>query len=489
MATFFSLPEDELERLCESVSSQISLERSAFTDRLVEHTLRRYPPLIDTSDRDEPEQEESPTFSLLELEGGMEATVAFVAAQLLTATRSPYFPLVRQVADNDDSQAFEQLMGMLDRNIRLKSIVFRHGLDAEAEFAALWGRIWQAIPKWDGRNFRAYVARIVRNHCLDEIARRKKNPGLIEDDPQDPGGRVHSGSSLVSSRDALNLLTLTLDELEGSGRITALDGVVFDLIGQGRAVADILEVFRDSPLIDRASAFLRALDTTACEPEHIVLLGFLLDGLTAEEIGLIRGPEGGQQAAKVAEILEGLTDPDALSVTAAMSEQVSRHGTGIGTVEDRDLIKLLLREGMTTKQLERSRELTANALNLRINRTRLKLWMALVDKAYEALRRRAESASAGRGALDAVDLAIVQHRCTVPTHAGCRMYKDSGCKREASAEDIARRGGVDLSPAALQRRMAELRRRVVEEGLGMVFPDYNSCMNERRPPRKSKSPR
>jgi hypothetical protein len=129
--------------------------------------------------------------------------------------------------------------------------------------------------------------------------------------------------------------------------------------------------------------------------------------------------------------------------------------------------------------MERAQRLTTNAINLCINRIRLKVWMGLVDKAYESLRR--------RKAISKVQLAIVQNRCTQSPPSGCRMYKDETCKREADPADIARRAGLDLDGAAVSREMKAFRVKLVEEGLGLVFPDYNACLIERKPVRRKES--
>ena len=102
--------------------------------------------------------------------------------------------------------------------------------------------------------------------------------------------------------------------------------------------------------------------------------------------------------------------------------------------------------------------------------------MAICDRAYDTLRR--------RGDVDEVELAVVAHRCEHSPHAGCRMYKDAECKRELDPVDIARKAGLDLDGSALARRMADFRLKVVEEGLGMNFPDYNACLIERKPLKK-----
>src|SRR5690606_7686949 len=116
---------------------------------------------------------------LEQLAGGAEAAVAFVRDELVRAAAAPYFTLVQQVAVSGDEQAIQQLMTLHDRHLKLKGILYRHGMTPELEFPALWGKVWESIPKWDGRDFRAYVARIVRNHCLDDIARKKRSPGTI----------------------------------------------------------------------------------------------------------------------------------------------------------------------------------------------------------------------------------------------------------------------------------------------------------------------
>jgi DNA-directed RNA polymerase specialized sigma24 family protein len=168
------------------------------------------------------------------LPGGAAGLASFVRDELIRAAASPYFTLVQQVAVAGDDQALEQLMGLLDRHLKLRGILWRHGLEPDNEYPALWGKVWEAIPKWDGRDFRAYVARIVRNHCLDDIARKKRAPGTIEgaehSDPRAPG----QTSRIASARDAMSFVLAVLDELEASGRIKAIDGVMFTLVSQGR---------------------------------------------------------------------------------------------------------------------------------------------------------------------------------------------------------------------------------------------------------------
>lgn len=445
--------EPELERLRDAVSAHLSLNRSPFLDQLVVKTLQRYPALVeaeaDQPDPADPAAPPPPPVSLDALEGGVDAAAAFVTDQLALARQSDTFGLVYRVAVDGDGGAFEQLMGLLDSALRLKGILYRHGLDPDAEFPGLWGRIWEAIPKWDGRDFKAYVARIVRNHCLDEIGRKKKAPTAIEEDPRDPRPRVHSGTVAVS-RDAMAFVMGVLDELEASGRIKAVDGVIFTLISEGRQVADILDAFHGAPVLPRLATCLELLGAPGgrARPEHVVLLRLLIDGAAPEDVAAVTGRAVGE-VATLAGALGELDEEGAL------------------------LARSFVREGISTGDIKRAQGLNANALNLIVNRIRLKVWMGVVDKAYEALRR--------RGRIDEVDLAIVQHRCSSTSNVGCRMYKDRECKRDVGPEAIARRGGLDLTPAAVGRRMDELRRKLIEDGLGQVFPDYNACLIERKP--------
>lgn len=423
---------------------------SEFLDTLIERQLRRYPPLLDL----EGDQDDGPAEVELEaLAGGADDAVAFVREELVRAAASPYFTLVQQVAVAGDDQAIEQLMALLDRHLKLKGILYRHGMTPELEYPALWGKVWESIPKWDGRDFRAYVARIVRNHCLDDIARKKRSPGTIEGvehrDPRPPG----QTSRVASARDAMSFVLSVLEELEASGRIKAIDGVMFTLVSQGRSVADIVAGFRSSQVPKRLQRAVAALGRRTTASDAIALRG-LVEGLTPEELSVVTGRP-----------LDELTR---LSEALGLAEELDE--------EERLLARALCREGMAETDLERAQRLTTNAINLCLNRIRLKMWMALIDRAYENLRR--------RKAVTADELELVQHRCEHSPTAGCRMYKDTTCSRQRDPGDIARKGGLDLDPDGVLRAMTELRRKVIEEGLGMVFPDYNACLTERKPLRR-----
>ena len=442
------LSEEALARLAEAVRGRLAdlpgVVASDFLDNLVIRLMRRYPPQRELEEAETPPE----SCALEDMPGGLEGALEFAIRQLQSASESPYFCLVQEVAVHNTDQALEKLMRMLERNIRVRGILYRHGLDPERDYPAVWGKIWESIPKWDGRDFRAYVARILRNACLDEIARKKKAPNSIDDsDPRDGRPPVQT-AAVAAARDALSFLMAVLDELETSGRIKALDGVIFGLISKGRTVADIVSAFRLSGVPARFALAIAALGGRL-ETQGCVILKFLADGLEPSEIALVTGAKE-NEVRKVAQALGRFEDD-----------------------EERLIAKELAREGLNLKDIERAQRLTTNAVNLCINRIRLKVWMAICDRAYESLRR--------RGDVNALDLAIVAGRCEHAPSSGCRMYKDSECKREVPAADIARRAGLDLEGPALARQMAELRRKVVEEGLGMNFPDYNACLIERKP--------
>jgi DNA-directed RNA polymerase specialized sigma24 family protein len=443
------LSEEALAQLCEAVRAQMPTETPEiavgdFSDNLVVRIMRRYPPQKDLEDEETPRE----SCPLEAMEGGLADAQAFVIKQLKAAVESPYFLLVQEVALSNTDTALEKLMKLLESNIRVRGILYRHGLDPDRDYPAVWGKIWESIPKWDGRDFRAYVARIIRNACLDEIARKKRSPKSIDDsDPRDGRPPVQT-AAVAAARDALSFLMAVLDEMEASGRIKALDGVIFGLISKGRQVADIVAAFRLSGVPARFAAAVEALGGRT-DATGSAILKFLLDGLQPDEVSLLTGtPEG--RVRKIARALGRFEDD-----------------------EERLIAGELAREGLSVKDLERAQRLTTNAINLCINRIRLKVWMAICDRAYDTLRR--------RGDVDELELAVVANRCQHAPSSGCRMYKDSTCKREIDPADIARKAGLDTDGTTLARRMADLRLKVVEEGLGMNFPDYNACLIERKP--------
>lgn len=214
----------------------------------------------------------------------------------------------------------------------------------------------------------------------------------------------------------------------------------------------------------------KALAPKRLDARSALALRYLLDGLEPDEVAVLTALDRKplDQARKaLAPLLDGGKKSAKKARAGGEPEPAAR--------DDALLIaRSMAREGMSAHDAEKARSLTTNAINLRINRARLKVWMALCDRGYETLRR--------RGAVDDVDLAIVQKRCTAEVGAWCRMYKDRTCKRERSPAEIARLAGLDLTAEAATQRVDALREKILD-ALGRAFPDYNSCLNERKPDR------
>ena len=343
-----------------------------FSDNLVVRIMRRYPPQKDLEDEETPRE----SCALEDMEGGAGRTLeAFVVKQLKAAVESPYFLLVQEVALSNTDTALEKLMKLLESNIRVRGILYRHGLDPDRDYPAVWGKIWESIPKWDGRDFRAYVARIIRNACLDEIARKKRAPNSIDDsDPRDGRPPVQT-AAVAAARDALSFLMAVLDE-HGSQRQDQGLGRRHLRVDQqgapGRGHRGRLPpLWRSRPLRRRdrgprrpnrrrAGARSSSSSSMALQPDEVCALD--------------RDPRQGQ-VRKIARALGRFEDD-----------------------EERLIAGELAREGLSVKDLERAQRLTTNAINLCINRIRLKVWMAICDRAYDTLRR--------RGDVDELELAV-----------------------------------------------------------------------------------
>lgn len=448
-----SLPsEDELEALCELTAAELEAlvpeERfGGFHRQLLPKILRRHAPWREALEEAE---EGSPPPSLEGLEGGVRGVAQSLARELAKACGSPYFRLAKQVfLRREDDAAFRSLWELLESQLPVARIVRRYRLDPEHELPALQSRIWEAIAKWDGRDFRAYCARIVRNHCLDRVTARR--PAPLEEDPGE-GSRPAAPS--VAQRDALDYVLSVIDELEAAGRIGALDGVLMSLVGQGRSVADIVHGLRSSDVPHRFQRVCERVGSPL-ESEDALALRLLLDGLTPTEAATVSG----RDEAVLAELAELL-------------------GAPLGT-EAWALARAFARPGLRVRDLERAQRLTTNAINLCLNRVRLKVWMGLVDRAYETLRR--------RGVIDEFELAVVAERCAHAPPAGCRMYKDLTCKRGLAPVEVARRSGLDLDARRAEGVMQGLRAKLLEQGLGPGFPDYNACLVERKPLRRGRT--
>jgi DNA-directed RNA polymerase specialized sigma24 family protein len=424
--------------------------KSDFFDSLALRTAKRASATPESEAKDaEAEAEEALPVPLSKPE--LEQAAELAVDELIVVRLGEFFSLIEKVVLERDDDSFQEILKKLESKLKVRGLLYRRGLDPEREYPALWSKIWEALPKWDGRDFRAYVAQLVRNYCLDDLKRRKKAPGEITVEVGDVRP-VFKTEIKASTRDALDHVLLVIEDLERAGDLAPLDGVIFALLTSGRAVQDISEAFSG----DTHHAFAKAVAALAgkkkLDGRGALALKYLLDGLQPDEVAALSGLEKkalGQAAAQLVALAEA-------------SEDV------------RLLVRALCREGVSAQDVEKLESLTPNAINLRINRARLKVWMALCDRSHDLLRR--------RGAIDEVDLAIVQHRCSVESGVWCRMYKDRTCKRERTPDEIGKRAGLSLTSDQMSQRVEEFREKILD-GLGRAFPDYNSCLNERKPDR------
>ena len=283
------------------------------------------------------------------------------------------------------------------------------------------------------------------------MKRRRKAPLELADAVRDTRPNFATEHQ-ASTHDALDHVLLVIEQLERAGDLAPLDGVVFALLTSGRAVQDISEAFAGEEHAGFPRAIAALADKKKLDTRQALALRDILDGLAPAEVAVLTGLDA-KKLEKAAKHLEAL---------------------GEATSDAQLLVRSLCREGVAAADVEKLEKLTPNAINLRINRARLKIWMALCDRSHEALRRREE--------VDEVDQAIVQYRCDLETGAWCHMYKDRTCKRERAPDAIARAAGLSLSKEQMSRRMDDFREKILD-GLGRAYPDYNSCMNERKPDR------
>ncbi len=423
-------------------------KKSDFFDSLALRTAARATAGLESEAREvEAEDAPPPPLEKQALEDAAEAAVD----ELVVVRLGEFFPLIERVVLERNDASFQEILKKLESKLKIRGLLYRRGLDPEREYPALWSKIWEALPKWDGRDFRAYVAQLVRNYCLDDLKRRKRAPGDMSHEVRDP----HEGAQtevMASTRDALDNVLLVIEDLEHRGDLAPLDGVIFALLTSGRAVQDISEVFAGKERLGFAKAVAALAGKKKLDARAALALRYLQDGLEADEVAALSGIDAKKlvPAARALESLQAATE------------------------DTRILLRALAREGVAASDVEKLEALTPNAINLRINRARLKVWMALCDRSHDLLRK--------RGAVDEVDLAIVQHRCSVELGVWCRMYKDRTCKRERTPEEIAKLAGLSLTPEQMSRRVEEFREKILD-GLGRAYPDYNSCLNERKPDR------
>lgn len=357
------------------------------------------------------------------------------------------FLLIEKIVVDRDEDAFSDMVDRLNSHLKIRGMLYNQGVNPDTEYPKVLSKIWEAMAKWDGRDFIAYVARSIKNYCIDQWkARRKAFSEMPEVGVEDarPESRTRDQAE---ARDAVEHVLAVVTELETEGTIGPLDSGLFSLILKGRGVTELVEQLDGGPVVPALKEALPAVLTKKkLDRSGALALQYLAEGLSPREVKrLTRVPR------------------EKLEVADRALESARA---------DLDLTLALCRARLTETELKRAGKLTANAINLRINRLRLKVWQALCDRAYDQLRRR-------KGALDEVDLAIVRHRCTADNQPPCKMYKDASCKREADPELLLEASGLALSRAELRDRMSELRDRVIDE-VGRLLPDYNSCLYERK---------
>jgi hypothetical protein len=435
-------------------------KKSDFFDNLSLRAAARAqaPPASDDGGASEPAADEPPVAQERSL---LEAAAELAVDELVLVRLSEAFPLIERVVIERDNSAFEELLRKLEEKLKIRGILYKCGRDPEREYPALWSKIWEALPKWDGRDFFAYVARLVRNDCIDHLKRRKKAPGEIPDEAADRRPTFKTEVK-AQNRDALDHVLSVIEDLEGEGDLAPIDGVIFALLTSGRSVQDIAGALA-GPGPEAFAKAAKALAAKKLDARSALALRYLLDELEPDEVAVLSSLKR-----------EALDQARKAFAPLLATEKKPRKDRVAGPSDALLIARSLAREGISAADAEKARTLTTNAINLRINRARLKVWMALCDRAYETLRR--------RGDVDEVDLAIVQHRCTAEAGAWCHMYKDRTCKRERAPEEIARRAGLDLTREQAERRVDGLREKILD-GLGRVFPDYDSCLNERKPDR------
>jgi RNA polymerase sigma-70 factor (ECF subfamily) len=84
-------------------------------------------------------------------------------------------PEILQAAQNGDQDAFAQLIEPHRRELHAhcyRMLASVH--DAEDALQDAFLRAWKALPKFDGRMFRAWLYKIATNTCLDALAKRSK---------------------------------------------------------------------------------------------------------------------------------------------------------------------------------------------------------------------------------------------------------------------------------------------------------------------------
>jgi len=355
------------------------------------------------------------------------------------------FKRVEKVTVHGDNDAFSDMAEQLTSQLKIKGMLYNRGVRPEEEYPRVLTKIWEASFKWDGRDFRAYISRTVKNYCIDVLKARRKAMSEIPDGLPDhrPGARTRDKSE---NRDAIGYVLQVLEALEEDGTLGPLDCAIFSLILSGRGVTELVEQLKG---------------------------GSVVASLTGAASALTKKRLSVAQAAALRYLMAGLSVAEAAGLTALPEESLNDAAAQLGGCQgDLPLAQALCRARLSLADLKRAAGMTTNAVNLRVNRLRLKIWMALLNRSFDQLKR--------RGAIGEVDEAIIRHRCTVQNAPLCRMYKNESCKRERGLNELLAASELQMSGEALAKRMESLRDTILDD-LGRILPDYNSCLHERKP--------
>src|SRR5262245_54798083 len=122
-------------------------ERTEFLDGLVQRVAGRAPIAAPFQDEDDSLPPPARGDAVL-----LEVS-KFVADELLVVRVNEVYPLIVRIAEKRDDAAFTALLELLNEKIKVRGILYKRGLDPEQEWPGLWSKIWEAIGKWDGRDF------------------------------------------------------------------------------------------------------------------------------------------------------------------------------------------------------------------------------------------------------------------------------------------------------------------------------------------------
>lgn len=364
----------------------------------------------------------------------------------MTAIRTKEdFIAIEEVVVRKNESSFNDIIERLNRQLKIKGMLYNRGVNPEEEYPKLLSKIWEAMSKWDGRDFTAYIARTIKNYCIDQLKARKKAFSEMPETVADarPAARTRDQAE---AKDALDHILSAIQSLEDKGTVGPLDGAIFSLILKGRGVTELVEQMVNGSTVDAVEAAFKALAVKKkITTSEALALRYLLEGLSPSEVSIL------------SQLPQNKLKPAA---------------EALKKVDDLPLATALCRSTLSFTELGRAKKISANAINLRVNRLRLKVWQALCDRAYEALKSR-------QAGVSAIDKAIVQYRCEAQNNPPCKMYKDRSCKREASLETIISKAGLSITPEQLEDHMGKLRDTILDD-LGRVFPDYNACLFERK---------